>query len=134
MPKLLCDTYILYLLPQGLKEATCSTVCHRNGGPDPGQIAVWRRGRCQHSGAGSRLLCGTSVNKSKRQYIIKMATVQLQYVNKMPYTSLKKQINSYAFLGSQKYWKSKKNWLYFMNSWIVTSVHIICWLCFLHTF
>lgn len=60
--------------------------------------------------------------------------VQLQYVNKMPYTSLKKQINSYAFLGSQKYWKSKKNWLYFMNSWIVTSVHIICWLCFLHTF
>lgn len=30
-----------------------------------------------------------------------MATVQPQYVNKMPYTSLKKQIKSYAFLGSQ---------------------------------
>lgn len=30
-----------------------------------------------------------------------MATVQLQYVNKMPYTSLKKQIKLYAFLGSQ---------------------------------
>lgn len=48
----------LFSLPLGLQEAAHSTVCDWDAGPDPGQNAVWGRGRCQHSGQCSRLLCG----------------------------------------------------------------------------